>query len=233
VAYELRVTARCSVEDLGEASDAPFDTLAGHAIVEGFRNKHWAEASTVKIVGSGAGTRTIRRLQYGQDNRGAMWMDAENGVLWLCAAHDRHRSGEPDDAFPYFDLLLADGRLYPVDKDYEALFRDRANRLIDSIPEEADRLVSAARDLPGQEVRGHLGSVAVTLVVESVADVGDELFVAVSMREADVKQLAIVLAALVPEAEVFDAWRFASSLPTRGLDEPAAEVAYSTVLPPR
>lgn len=229
--YELRVTARCRTEDLGEAKGTQFADLVTHPIVAAFRNKHLADPTTTRTVGPASGDRTLGRLGYGDDHRGAIWFDKESDVLWLCAAHGRHRSGRADDAFPYFDRLIAENRIYPTADDYEALELDRAARLAEGIPVDAQELLKRARSLPGIEVAGRVGPVRVRLVVVRVDDVADELYVAVSMRQGDDAWLVAVLVGFRPDTDDFEVWRNETKLPTSELDRHEPELGYSTVLP--
>lgn len=229
--YELRVTARCCTEDLHESEGTTFADLVSHPIVAAFRNKHQANPTTTRTVGPASGARMFGRLGTGDHHRGAIWFDQDGGVLWLCAAHDRHRSGQADDAFPYFDELIAAGRIYPTVDDYEALEQDRAARLVDAIPDDAQALLEQARVAPGVELMGQVGPVRVRLVLVRVEDVADELFVAVSMRHGDDLWLTAVLAGFRPDTDDFDVWRNEMELPTGELDRQEPELGYSTVLP--
>jgi hypothetical protein len=76
-----------------------------------------------KTVGPAAGDRSLHHLGIGNDHRGVTWWDAAAQVVWLCA-YGLHRSGEPDDAFHYFDQLLDSGSIYPTPADYEWLEND-------------------------------------------------------------------------------------------------------------
>ena len=229
--YELRVTARCCTEDLHEAEATTFADLVGQPIVAAFRNKHHADPTTTRTVGPAAGARTLGRLGTGDDYRGAIWFDREHDVLWLCAAHGRHRSGQTDDAFPYFDDLIGADRIYPTPGDYEALEQDRAARLVDAIPDDAQALLERARTTLGVELSGQVGPVRVRLVVVRVEEVADELFVAVSMRHGDDLWLAAVLVGFRPDTDDFDVWRNEMALPTGALDRQEPELGFSTVLP--
>jgi hypothetical protein len=132
----------------------------------------------------------------------------------LCAALARHRSGDPDDAFPYFDALIAADRIYPTVDDYDALERDRAARLVDAIPDDAQALLERARVAPGTEVIGQVGPVRVRLTVVHVEGVADELFVAISLRHGDDAWLAAVLFGFRPDTDDFAVWRNEAGLPT-------------------
>lgn len=229
--FELRVTERCLVEDLREDPSAPFADLVRHPIVAAFRNKHHTDPTTTRTVGPAAEDLTLGRLGYGDEHRGAIWLDTEHGVLWLCAAHDRHRSGQPNDAFPYFDSLIATERIYPTANDYVALESDRADRLVDAIPADAQALLDRARAAPGIEVVGQVGPVRTRLTVVRVEGVADELFVAISMRHGDDAWLAAVLFGFRPDTDDFSVWRNEATLPTGELDRQEPELGYSTVLP--
>ena len=84
---------------------------------------HSSEPTGTRTVGPAAGELTIYRLGQGHEHRGATWHDAAERVLWLCA-YGLHRSGEDDDAFPYFHGLIGAGTLLPTEGDYAALFDD-------------------------------------------------------------------------------------------------------------
>lgn len=229
--YELRVTGRCLTEDLDEGTAPSFADLLRHPIVSALRNKHADDPTTTRTVGPAAGDDSLGRLGYGDDHRGAIWFDRRHDVLWLCAAHDKHRSGSPDDAFPYFDRLITEGRIRPTPGDYEALERDRAARIVDAIPDDAQRFVAEARAAPGTELTRSVGPVRVRLVIQRVEGVADELFVAISMRHGDDAWLAAVLVGFRPDVDDMGVWRNETRLPTTELDGREPELAYSTVLP--
>ena len=226
--YDIRVTARCLRADMHTEPATPLELLGGVPIIRGLCGKHSSDPSFVDTVGPAAGARTLGVLQYGEHHRGAVWHDVPNNAFWLCA-YRKHRSGAPDDAFPYFISLLEDGDIYPDDADRVRLYSDRAERLIDALPADADRLRERALAEPGREIGGKLGPVAVHVVVVEVLGVR-ELWVAVKMLPFDHRLLQAVLMALGPSDRVWDDWRPENSLPTGGIDPSKGEVAYSCLL---
>jgi hypothetical protein len=225
--YEHRVTARCLEEDLGAPEEGELESLSGHEIIRALRHKHERDPTPTDTVGPAAGAMTLGVLRYGNDHRGATWFDSRAGVLWLCA-YRVHRSGMPDDAFPYFDGLRRARRIFPTDADRERALRDQAIRLVESIPEEAQRLVGEAATRQGEECAGMLGPVPVCLVVIEIEGIR-ELHIAVDIRRADPNMLAAVLVGLCPNPDEFGAWRPTTALPTRPLDR-TCEIGYSCLL---
>lgn len=227
--YDLRVTERCLGEDLGTDPSAPLSELAKHEIIRALCHKHEHDPTPPDTVGPTAGDLTLGVLRYGDDHRGSTWFDRANNALWLCA-YRRHRSGEPDDAFPYFDDLRTHGRMYPTDPDRERLLRDRAARLVDAVPDEAQRLVAEASSRPGVEIHGQLGPLRVRLVVVEV-DALRELHVGLAMRAADPDLLMLAMVGLCPNPDELGAWRTEMSLPTGPLDPEDVELGFSCLLP--
>lgn len=130
--WELRITARCLVEDLGRDASARFEDLLGQDIIKGFVGKRSAVPTDTRRVEPLTSRREVYTLGYGHRHRGATWHDERNGVIWLCA-YGRHESGAADEAFPYFKQLDAEGRLLPRREDYESLVEDRNRRFADTI----------------------------------------------------------------------------------------------------
>jgi nucleotide-binding universal stress UspA family protein len=215
--YELRVTHRCIRHDLGLPLPQVFeDMAAAHEIVLAFQRK--ASASTVgsKTVGPEAGERTLYRLARGDDHRGVTWFDPQSRVVWLCGSRF-HRSGDADDAFPYFESLLKQGAVWPQPDDYEWLEEDRAARLAEALPEAAQELLAEARRRPNVEHRRVVGTGEVGVVVE-VVETLEETYVATSVRVmADPIGLVVLLAAFYPNRDLVE-WRFQARLPTRPLE---------------
>lgn len=120
--------------------------------------------------------------------------------------------------------------MYPTDADRERLLRDRAARLVDAIPDGAQRLVAEASSRPGVEIHGQLGPLRVRLIVVEV-DALRELHVALAMRAADPDLLMLALVGLCPNPGELGAWRTEMSLPTGPLDPEAVELGFSCLLP--
>jgi len=143
--WELRVTRRCLSEDLGCAPDIPFSDVLGREIIKAFVKDREAQPYGTRQVAPLTCNKEVWRLGYGNDHRGATWHDAEHRVIWLLAYHGQHRSGDADDAFPYFKALDGEGRLFPEASDYEALRKDRDRRFVETVVRTIPPLLDAAR----------------------------------------------------------------------------------------
>ena len=211
--YELRITGRCLEEDLRASRDTPFDDLLGQDIIKGFTNKRGSSPLGEEFTGHGTG-QALYKLRYG-DFRGATWHDDVEDVIWLLAA-GRHRSGSPDDVYPYMEQLGKDARLLPDEEDYEALFDDRAERAAEVVPEEAAELLTAAREQPGTERNGVLGGQARVSVVVEVVDGVEEVCIAFSMTAVPAEWVVLIPAWFVPTSR-YEEWMDTASFPTRPL----------------
>lgn len=223
-AYELRITRRCLTEDLDRAPDTAFEEALSEEIVQAFVNQRSEQHVGTKTVGPAAGNKTLYRLAYGEDHRGATWYDADEHVIWLCA-YRLHRSGEPDDAFPYFNELTAAGRMIPTADDYESLFTDRGRRFAETVAEDAAALLLRARAEPGREHTGVLGGHQPAGVVVDVVDTLEETYIAFSIAGADYRRVVVLLRAFFVEA-AFSDWELVDALPTRPLDGANGEICY-------
>ncbi len=223
-AHELRITQRCLVEDLGYDAMSTFADASSHPIVRAFENQRSGNPIGTKTVGPAAGERTLYRIGYGHNHRGATWYDPPKQAVWLCA-YRLHRSGSPDDAFPYFQELTREGRIMPTVEDYQALFADRGRRFAETVHEDAQALLARARSSPGIEQIGVLGGEERTGVVVEVVETLEETYVAFSVARIDPSRLVLILAAFYPDM-AFGDWALAASLPTRPLRTSEAEVCY-------
>ena len=222
--YDLRITERCLVSDLGFESATPFTDTRVHPIVQAFENQRAAAPIGTRTVGPAAGELTIYRLGLGHDHRGATWHDQEEKVVWLCA-YRLHRSGENEDAFPYFRGLIAAGTALPTEDDYLSLFSDRGRRFAETIDEDARQLLARARGNPGTEQIGILGGEEPTAVVVDVVETLEETYVAFSAVRMKTSRLIMILGAFYVEAEFHD-WDLADALPTRPLRYEDGEICY-------
>lgn len=222
--YELRVTRRCLSEDLGLSPTSTFDEAAAHPIVAAFESQRSLDAIGTKTIGPEAGRRTIYRLGIGHDHRGATWFDPEEGVVWLCA-YRHHRSGDADDAFPYFRSLIEADRVLPVKDDYESLFKERGERFIETVRQDAEQLLHEARLVPGAEISGLVGGEENVGVLVEVVETLEDLYVAFSLRKMESERIVVILAAFAPSVP-FSEWELLDFFPTRDLDVDAAEICY-------
>lgn len=220
--YDLRITQRCLVSDLGFEASTGFADARAHPIVHAFESQRAANPIGTRTVGPAAGDLTVYRLGYGHDHRGATWHDETERVVWLCA-YRLHRSGEDDDAFPYFHELIAANILLPTEDDYAPLFDDRGRRFTDTLYEDAQRLLTLARSNPGVEHVGVLGGEETTAVVVEVVDTLEETYVAFSAARMNTSRVVMIVGAFDVEA-AFSDWEWVNSLPTRGLRAESGEI---------
>ncbi len=222
--YDLRITRRCLVSDLGFEASAPFDQCRSHPIVRAFENQRADEPIGTRTVGPAAGELTAYRLGHGHDHRGATWHDQTERVVWLCA-YGLHRSGEDDDAFPYFHELIGTGSLLPTEDDYTALFDDRGRRFTETLYEDAQQLLARARATPGVEQSGLLGGEETAAIVVEVVDTLQETYVAFSVLGMNATRVVMILGAFDVEA-AFSHWELVTTLPTRPLRVDRGEICY-------
>ena len=222
--YDLRITKRCLVSDLGFESSTTYADARSHQIVRAFESQRAADPVGTRTVGPAAGELTIYRLGQGNDHRGATWHDQAERVVWLCA-YALHRSGEDDDAFPYFHELIRAGSLRPTADDYAALFDDRGRRFTETLYQDAQELLARARSSPGAEQVGVLGGEETTAVVVDVVDTLQETYVAFSVARMDTTRLVMILGAFDPGA-AFSDWDLVETFPTRALRFDSGEICY-------
>ena len=218
--WELRITRRCLEEDLSTSPNRAFDdSLTQDVIVKAFKREHEFKAEAAKQVSPLSSGETVWRLAHQHDQRGAVWHDEANEVIWLCGYH-LHQSGAPDDAFPYFKRLDADGRLLPDDDDYVALVADESYRFAEAVPFEMQALLAQGRADPEIEQAAIIGGTyEVGLAVESVPPYESVTVAVVSQdwQEDDWGRFSILLAALRLGAP--DALGNVDAIAGRALDE--------------
>lgn len=220
--YELRITQRCLSNDLNLEPTTEFSAAAAHPIVQALESQRSANPRGGKTVGPAAGEHTIYRLGHGNDHRGATWFDESNRVVWLCG-YGLHRSGEADDAFPYFHELIQSGSILPSEDDYEALFLDRDRRFVETLPQDAQILLARARSIHGVEQTAVIGGEERTGVLVDVVETLEETYVAFSLADMDYTRIVLILAAFYPN-DTFSNWELVETLPTRTLRQ--NEVCY-------
>lgn len=225
--HELRVAGRCLTEDLNESFEASFEELEKrHGIVRAFRRERRASTVGADTLGPAGGSRPLTVLRHTHNWRGVTWLDEEVGVVWLCAC-GWHRSGQTDDAFQQFEALRDDGRIWPIDEDYEALAADRGEQFVAFVISDAPRLLATARAAPEIEHVLTIGREPVALVVR-VIETLEETFVAVSGVNLTPPLFQLLLVSLYPDRR-FEEWRPEPRLPTRELDHTRAEFCLSIV----
>jgi hypothetical protein len=222
--YELRITERCLEEDLDLIPPVSFAEARQHPMVRAFEHQRSATPIGTRTVGPAVGQRTLYRLGHGHDHRGATWHDEQERVVWLCA-YRLHRSGEPDDAFPYFHELIEAGRIMPTAFDYTSLFEDRGRRFAETVRQDAQALLVLARSNPGTEQVGLLGGEEAAGVLVDIVETLEETYVAFSVVRMDPTRPLIILRAFYPDV-AFAEWEAVDRLPTRALRVNDGEIAY-------
>lgn len=217
--WELRVTQRCLEEDLGR-SGASFEDILKVPIIKAFTSKRADRTEDTRQVNDVRCKAPIWVLARGDDHRGGTLFDVKNRVVWLVAT-GLHRSGQPDDFFPYCVDLDRGGRLLPTAADYELLFNERTERFVYQMRVEAPLLLQQAAAAPRTEVGGMLGGrfgVAITLEVDDDIEVTT---VAIQVGETPWEQLMLVLAAIHADGD----WEPIDGMPHRELH--SGEMAWA------
>jgi len=214
--WELRAADRCVTEDLGKPSGTPLEVMPKVEIVKAFikdRSTRTIDRGKIEPLTCGV---EVWILARGNDHRGGTWYDEPEAVVWLLA-YGLHRSGEPDDFFPFCRALDAEDRLLPAGEDYAAMFRERDQRFVQAVRIEAPLIVHEARETPGEHRRLLGGDTVACISVEVDREVeGEALYVAFKTETVDFNRIVVVLAAFHPvEAD----WGQTNSLPSRPADE--------------
>lgn len=223
--HELRVTRRCVEADLGLGPDDHLEHLLRHPIIKAFISERTSELRGTTTVGPAAGDNTLWVLRRTHRHRGATWYDQELNVVWLCA-YSRHRSGDPDDAFPKFDEMRESREIWPLDEDRQALLDDRAERFAAVVQQEGEELLKEARAEPGVEHTRVIGTTHPVGLLVHIVETLEETYLAISGATMNPAQLQLLLVALYPDS-AFNEWRPEERLPTRELDVTRAEFCLS------
>jgi hypothetical protein len=203
-----------------------FSDLLAREIVKAFVSDRAADPDGGRTVGPDAGANTLRRLGYGDDHRGATWWDQVERVVWLCAYHGRHRSGEADDPFKkHFPDLIAAGRMKPTAEDYEALFEERDEQFVDFVQADAQALLATAREDLGSEKQALVGGEATVGCLVDVVETLEETYVAFKLGDITYERIVLLLNAFHPASA--DEWRQTDRLPHRPVNEAEGEVCFS------
>lgn len=138
-------------------------------------------------------------------------------------AYRHHRSGQPDDFFPYCRRLAADDELSPTADDYERLMRERDRRFVETLPVEAAFALQEARDHDGEHRVSLGGKFGVLVAIETIPEIGlEQITLAFRVPTVPWSPLSLVLAAFEPSQ-----WDDAARLPSRDLEKD--EIAFTTV----
>jgi hypothetical protein len=219
--WELRVTERCLDDDLNAAPNADFDAISGLEIVKALvKDRATNPVSSRQVAPLTCGCE-VWVLGYGHHHRGGTLHDPEDAVIWL-VAYARHRSGTPDDFFPYCKRLDAESRLLPTQVDYTRLFQERDRRFVYAVAVEAPLIMSAARETDGEyrcTVGGELG-IGLALEIDEELDATAITVAFEPIGLETMEQAEILLAALSPGK-----WEMIGKMPSRELAP--GEVAYT------
>lgn len=177
----LRVTARCLDEDLDGTTVADAERPVGelaHELVQKFVSMRSQDPKGVEKVQPLQNASEVYTLHAGRW-RGATWHDSGNNAVWLLAGR-LHRSGAPDDAYPYFKHLDADGRLLPTDHDYELLVLAQARSFADDVIDHLPSALDEARTRSPAEVEVIVGTIPISIAVV-IEDEMEFVYLAVRM----------------------------------------------------
>jgi len=219
--WELRITARCLSDDLGEDAGAAFADVEGHEIVKALTSDRFDRSTDTRQVSQIRTGVDVWVLSRGHDHRGATVHDPRERVVWL-VAYRRHRSGAPDDFFPYCRALADADELLPTAEDYERLIRERDRRFVEMLTIEAAYILDKARRT-GEEQRVMLGGrFGSQIALEVDEELGAEaITLALRVETVVWGHVAIILAAFEPTEE----WTQVERLSSRELDRD--EVAWT------
>lgn len=211
--WELRVTRRCLVEDLGADGDATLEDVSKHPIVRAFLRERKTKTEGTRTVSRLSSNHRIWVLTQAQRHRGGTWHEAQRSIVWLVAG-GHHESGSKDDFFPYCRRLSEEGRLIPSKEDYESLFKEQAERFAARVLIDAPLLRKEAREAD-EEVSAQIGGRFGVKVAIEVAENLEEIWVAFDLRTVEVHlYIPVILSALEAEGE----WEPADRMPSRPLE---------------
>jgi hypothetical protein len=218
--WELRVTARCLEDDLEQPIDVAFEDLSGIEIIKTFMKDRFERIDDTRQVNKLKSGKRVWVLARGNDHRGGTWFDPAERVVWLLA-YRRHRSGSPDDFFPYCQELDESGALWPTEEDYERLLSDRGSRFAWWVRIEGPVILKQAQKRPGEEHRVMFGGEYGACLAVEVADELQETTVAFQLDTVPTDHIPIILASIHADA----AWEPTDKMPSRDLGP--LELAFS------
>ncbi len=176
----LRVTQRCLLEDLSfTAADVELslDELASvNKLIRAFADQRSQLHHGQETI-QGLTSKIVAFSLHSGEHRGATWYQDNRGVVWLLAARF-HRSGKPEDAYPYFRQLDADGQLLPTRTDLLALEHARAGSFAASLIAEVPVLCRRAAEQPGDVIIAVVGG---RVAVRVFHEPGDPAFLTVAI----------------------------------------------------
>jgi hypothetical protein len=217
--WELRITDRCMTEDLGCASGTPFEDLPDDGAIRAFKKNRSETATGTRQVSPLTQGMEVWVLSAGAKLRGGTWYEPVDSVIWLVAVGP-HKSGQPNDFFPYCKALDADGRLAPTIEDVTAMLLERDARIMEAIAIEGPLVLQHAREA-GHEVKVRIGHQPAAIGIEAAAEL-EAITVAFDAGSLDFDLVPIILQAIQPGE-----WDVADSMPSRALV--LGEVAFESI----
>ena len=217
--WELRITQRCLVEDLGRRGEASFEDVAGEPIVQAFMRERRSKTTGTRNVEPLSHRREVSVIGQGHEHRGGTWFDRKHHVIWL-VAYRRHRSGEQDDFYPWCKRLDEEDRLLPTEDDYQRLFDAQGDRFAKSLLIEIPLLLKQAAQSEAEVSAVVGGQFGVAVAIETAEGL-QSITMAFDVSTVEVYEyIPAILAATRPGAE----WEDADAMPSRELSE--AEKAF-------
>lgn len=190
----------------------------GLQIVKGFVKDRFDRTTDTRQVSPLSCGREVWVLARGNDHRGGTWFDPDERVVWLLA-YRLHRSGVPNDFFPYCKELDRQGALLPTSEDYERFLRDRGARFAFAVSIEAPLILRRARENPGEH-RVMLGGEFGACIAIEHADELESTVLAFRVETVPFDYVPLILAAFHPDSR----WEPATAMPSRPLE--ASEFAF-------
>jgi len=157
--WALGATCRCLTEDLDlhpETCDTPITQLSdAHQVIADFvkkRSVHPIGNETINALLPKLVAYSLHSGRY----RAATWYHEAASIVWLLAAR-WHEQGRGDDAYPYFEQLLRDGRIQPMRVDVERVLNQRRLTFERALLEDVPHLRQAAFTDAGRIQEGVIG----------------------------------------------------------------------------
>lgn len=179
---DVRVTIRCLDEDLGlelPGIDRPISSIDHPLMTEARRVAPSSPRGQKRILS--IRHPLIYRLRH-STHRGATWLDAHQGILWLLAVAKREQDSD-NDAFAVFARLHESGRLLPTPDDQTRIAFEEGAQLIGRIRSELVPALAEARATAGREVQADLAGFLPVRIHASASAGIEEVWMAVSTRD--------------------------------------------------
>ncbi len=211
--WELRITKRCLVDDLGLPEDATFAAAKRLGIVRAFVKQRCANPVGGSWLGPTprGGNVGYAWLRHGNRERAITVYDEREGVVWMTAYSPEHTSGSVDPAQVHFHELWNQGELLPADVDEVQRLKERDDARAELLVVQGRYMMDRARET-GAEYRDHLpGDINAAVVVEYEPGIEAVTFAfTITNRYTQNREIQVLLAGLYPE----DKWELVSRMPS-------------------